>query len=99
MASLLQVRALFYQFSAALREEETQKKGLVLITYRIGKMDRNPNPMMVWKTYRMIAALPFRIRGWHMCTDNPMFSVFWLNLIQKNLEKSRRMRLRIHQGT
>jgi hypothetical protein len=81
---------------AAFEDEETQKKGVVLIPYNIGAthaFDRRNSYIHA----RLTGILPIRVAGLHGCTQDPRQHTLMslaLNFIGTNM----RVRTRIHFG-
>lgn len=89
----------YYQFMAALEDENTQKKGIVNVIYNVDCTSINLR--MDKETFSagsaFVEALPFRIVAMHFCYNNerllPIMSFIQLAVGQQN-----RIRFRAHFG-
>ena len=88
---------MWYLFTTALRDEESQKKGVVGVTYKIGaKASRAPLSMLKQIHY-IRSGLPKRIGGLHYCYDDKSMQPFVAGL-QLFMDKEARKRFRTHLG-
>lgn len=80
----------------ALEDEETQKKGIVLLGYNMGAKSVVDRPA-VWAIEKLRKALPMRVVGMHYCYDSfkmrPMMSLAMLVM-----GATSRVRFRAHYG-
>jgi hypothetical protein len=86
----------WYLTMAALEDEETQKRGFVIISYTIGTtraLDRRSS----YKIARLSWILPMRTAGVHGCTDDPRQSTM-MNFAVMLIGTNMRVRTRIHFG-
>jgi hypothetical protein len=92
----IQCRAVYYVFMAATRDEEIQKRGVVLIYYIIGqtkfRTDRPP------KVADLFWLLPVRLVAMHLCGHSTLHNEIG-NRISENLEGHYLCRFRYHNGT
>ena len=81
----------------ALKDVETQKRGIVAIPYNIGQ-GRTNDRQAVFKNAQLLAALPLRFTAVHYCYDDEKLRpIFFLAMYA--LEKAARIRTRFHLGT
>jgi hypothetical protein len=82
-----------------MEDIDTQRKGLVFVVYRFGPPRPNLVPELSMKQTKMVSCLPFRIRGWHFCSANKLYNVFYSS-VASTLEQRNRVRARHHaEGT
>lgn len=83
--------------ATALREEETQKKGIVLVLYNVGPKSGILTLGLVKKLHSMRLSIPHKMLGMHFCFDDktlrPMASGF-----RYFLDHRTRNRFRAHYG-
>lgn len=84
---------MYYQFMAALEDEETQKKGVIVVPYGIPK---GRSPSEVWQVNTLMSTLPYKVQGFHIA--RPEWGVI-LNWMSSILENRSRLRIRSHSGT
>ena len=103
----LKLRALFYSLWVLSDDEETQKNGVIFVSWAVGyKQDASsPNQSQsegfknaVWAMVKLaIMAMPLRHEAFHFCYDNffmaPIFA-----LIKISLGMFLRVRVRTHYG-
>lgn len=79
----------------ALQDEQTQRRGIVVIAYYVGadNIDRGG----VWAVTRLFYALPMRVPGLHGCSDQPTHRMAMV-LAQMILGADNRMRTRFQFG-
>ena len=80
-----------------MEDEETQRKGIIIITYSVGAenaVDRES----AWAVARLCWILPFPVAIFHACSDNPRHRVA-LSLAQMVIGTQNRIRSRVHFGT
>ena len=99
-----QARAVFYFLSAVLEDEETQKRGAVIICWVGGfesdlatKRTPEVNPTASWKMGVLLNALPIRVEGVHACCDQKI-SMVTINLAKAVCNRVIRLRSRCHYG-
>ena len=81
----------------AMRDEETQKRGVVGIPYNVGR-DHAKDREAVWKAAKLVSILPVRFTGIHYCfSDEKVQLLFSLAMFVFN--KNARIRCRLHMGT
>jgi hypothetical protein len=89
---------MLYIIMSSLEDEATQRKGIVLVFYRFGlNMINPPDSKLFMKSLRLLNGLPFRIRGWHYCTNDRLFSMLF-PFASRHFEKEARVRCRVHFG-
>jgi hypothetical protein len=87
----------FYMMMAALEDEETQKKGVVVIDYLLSNPGRL-DPALIQIISSTMKALPRRVGGCHFCVTG-YASRAWIALIRRFfLPKDLRLRSRVHDG-
>jgi hypothetical protein len=89
------MRSFWYMAMTALEDEETQKQGIVFLSYAVGQpvLQRSG----VFKLSNIFSVLPLRIVGIHVCVDDPkarLLATFATLLI----ESRHRVRFRCHCG-
>eukprot|EP00934_Nitzschia_sp_Nitz4_P009394 Nitzschia sp. Nitz4//scaffold63_size106090//69156//70835//NITZ4_004398-RA/size106090-augustus-gene-0.160-mRNA-1//1//CDS//3329555999//9384//frame0 len=95
-----QVRYTWYNnFSILLRDEETQKNGVIDIMYLVD-MHGIPNSLVeyVRDAHHILSGLPVRSCGFHVCYNNKIVRTF-LSFLHMVTTKERRMRERLHFGS
>ena len=90
MASTPQLKQMFYFSMALLEEKETQMNGIVMIAVGLPSQ----NPWTVWKVNQLQAAMPIRVRGWHVIHCS--WGGRWLQWLSSLLPRQSRLRLRVH---
>eukprot|EP00980_Cylindrotheca_fusiformis_P023832 scaffold11041_cov117-Cylindrotheca_fusiformis.AAC.5 len=86
----------------ALRDEETQKKGLVLIVHRVGNDGLHPkdNSSFAWKTMHLMGrVLPMKIAGHHVCSSPSSGLRFYFSFVTRFFASTVIARTRFHEGT
>jgi hypothetical protein len=81
---------------AALEDEETQKRGFVIIPYIVGTTHAF-NRRNSYKIARLSWILPMRAAGLHGCTDDPRQRTL-MNFAVMIIGTNMRVRTRIHFG-
>jgi hypothetical protein len=89
--------------TCVLQDEETQKKGFVLIIYAVytegySREGARPSPQLLLKLGKVNRAIPMKCRGRHLCTSAKMPGMIFSQALSF-LEKADRMRFRVHSGT
>ena len=92
------MKALIYIVLAAAEDEETQKRGLVVVFYFT-----NALLPLLQKTYehhgpRLLDWLPIKLIGVHFCYNDSMSRILYALLLLIMMGKERRVRVRVHQG-
>ena len=94
------MRSLFYSWMVYAEDQETQRNGMVAVTYTVGtknKRTQNDKGNMWVSLPRVMRAVPLRGEGRHQCYDDrvweTLFSFYKISLNQAN-----RMRMRAHYG-
>jgi hypothetical protein len=95
-SNMLQCRVLYYVFMAAVRDEEIQKTGVVLIynLIRQGRFYEN-RPSKIAKFFWLI---PVQLVGLHSCHNSHLFDVA-IKLMAKSIEGHLLCRYQSHFGT
>eukprot|EP00980_Cylindrotheca_fusiformis_P019443 scaffold6708_cov134-Cylindrotheca_fusiformis.AAC.13 len=65
-----ELRARFYICMCLWKSEDTQRKGMVYVTYAIGRFQDKMNGAGFVETTKLIMAFPLYIAGIHRCTDH-----------------------------
>jgi hypothetical protein len=81
----------------ALKDVETQKRGIVGVCYNVGK-DHARDRETVWKVAKTVTMMPFRLMGIHYCYDDEKVKMLF-SLAMYVFNKNARIRCRIHFGT
>ena len=84
-------------FMLALRDDETQKRGVVGIPYNVGR-DHTKDREAVWKAAKLVSILPFRFTAIHYCFSDEKVQLLF-SLAKFVFNKSARIRCRLHMGT
>jgi hypothetical protein len=96
LCQFVQRRILWYLFSAAIEEEDTQIKGAIIIFYGIRHrqyfLDRGT------KIASLLLSFPIRVSAIHCCYDDPMLHPL-LTAASFVLERNQLCRLRFHFGS
>eukprot|EP00980_Cylindrotheca_fusiformis_P013808 scaffold3572_cov113-Cylindrotheca_fusiformis.AAC.4 len=93
-----EVRCLLFLASQAAKDEETQKRGLVLICYALAVKPIDSRLTRLAMVLQSFHDLPARVASSHLCIDNPeMQSV--VNMISDMMESNTLCRFRSHYGT
>jgi hypothetical protein len=97
-----QLRIIYYLCMAALKDNETQKKGSVVIVHCHGEVESNPkqnDPVMAWKSMQLMRkVLPINFVGQHICSSPSSFLRFFFSHITKFIGVEGIMRTRFHEG-
>ncbi|KAG7355082.1 hypothetical protein IV203_004438 [Nitzschia inconspicua] len=91
------LRAIYMVIMFALRDVETQKRGMVGIAYNVGR-DHTTDREAVWKAAKIVSILPLRFTGVHYCFDDERVKTLF-NLAMYVFNRNARMRCRVHCGS
>jgi hypothetical protein len=92
------MRACFYGGMIALWDEETQKKGIVIIVYLFGERTTEFDPNGAWKLPALSGCMPIRVASCHVCmNDSKLSPLIALGLMVTG--SYTRLRHRYHRGT
>mmetsp|Transcript_77760 Transcript_77760/g.116955 ORF Transcript_77760/g.116955 Transcript_77760/m.116955 type:complete len:513 (+) Transcript_77760:269-1807(+) len=91
-------RSAWYVFTTTLRDEETQKKGVVMVVYNTGKVPKAEEMKIMGRIHRTRQGIPKRIVGGHYCYSDASLRPFVAGM-RLFLDKEVRNRLRAHYGT
>eukprot|EP00536_Pseudo-nitzschia_multiseries_P011634 jgi/Psemu1/326533/estExt_fgenesh1_pg.C_4070001 len=91
------LRAIYMVLMFALRDAETQKRGIVAIAYNIGR-GRTKDRKAVFKNSQLVTALPLRFTAVHYCYDDEQLRTLFV-IAMYVFEKAARIRVRFHLGT
>ena len=94
---LVQMMAYIYVVLSALEDEETQRRGFVVVLYHLGNLKSDLDPDVLREGPISNQWLPLRFSGIHMCLDNPMMRVI-ARIILVAAGSDFRSRFRIHEG-
>jgi hypothetical protein len=85
---------------SACEDEETQKKGVVIVGYAPDRLHGNKyvKPSLGIRTMKLYAALPVRPVALHLCL-NGFNKDLLFSLMAKAMERRMRVRTRFHKGT
>jgi hypothetical protein len=92
-----QLRAIYMVIMFALRDVETQKRGMVGIAYNVGR-DHSTDREGVWRAAKGVSVLPFRFTAVHYCFDDERVETLF-NLAMYVFNRNARMRCRTHCGS
>jgi len=98
-AAVNRLRAGIFLWCMMSEDEETQKRGVVVIAVQMGAVDSSRvDPEMVRELPRLEKWLPLRASACHICTDHPITSILWRAVIM-GVSHEARVRHRLHFGT
>ena len=86
---------MFYFFMAVQRDEEVQKKGVVIIYYGIGQSRMVEGRTS--RTWKMWWGLPLRLIGYHYCIDSSVMNPAY-GILSKMMDNDPLCRFRFHTG-
>lgn len=90
------MRAFWYLIASALEDDETQRRGVIIISYSVGTskaLEREG----AWNIARLSFTIPMRVVGIHGCSDDPKQRLV-MALVQVVIGTYLRVRSRIHSG-
>lgn len=94
-----QARAAAYMAMAALEDEETQQRGLVVVFWPARERWDQPNPEFIKLMGASLkGALPVRLSGAHVCQP-PGFFRMLIPLVKLAMGERLRQRIRFHTGS
>jgi hypothetical protein len=92
-------RALWYVAHAALEDERTQRRGVVICVYPVGaKISQMDRALIQMHVDSIKSCLPLRLSGIHLCHP-PIFLQLVLPVFQWFMGPRMRHRLRVHAGS
>ena len=91
---------------ACMKDEESQRKGVVIVAYNFGSTitlgnktsNKKSTPQRIWYNAQTLKNMPFRIVSFHVCYDNALFGKT-IGLVMTLLGTKDRIRFRTHFGT
>ena len=97
------MRALLYFISVLAQDEETQRKGCVLVLFNMHPFRRpmGPPPAAAIHSAHLIKLSPIRYVGLHLCYDDPhqTMSSNLAILLSSSADQFNCARTRVHSGT
>jgi hypothetical protein len=90
-------RASFWTAMTALRDKETQKRGMVGIVYAVGSKMGNFELKAAYTASKLVRSLPMRLVANHLCTDKAINRIF-LSAMLNSCGSFARVRIRSHFG-
>jgi hypothetical protein len=95
-----QTRTQYYLLMSACEDEETQKKGCVLVGYGPERLHGNKyvRPSLEIRNMMLFSALPIRPVALHLCL-NSVQKHYMFPLLVKAMGRRMRVRIRFHKGT
>ena len=88
---------MWYLFSVAAADEETQKNGIVFVQYKIGQQEgQRPTRQLLWKGAFGQRAIPLKFNCFHLCFERQ--SLPFVRLFKLGLEYQASNVLRVHEG-
>eukprot|EP00980_Cylindrotheca_fusiformis_P016378 scaffold4880_cov106-Cylindrotheca_fusiformis.AAC.12 len=88
---------------AMLRDEETQKKGVVFIVHSVVKAtssSKREDPLLAWKCMQLMRnVLPMKLVGHHICSSPSSSLRFFFSHVAKFSDSPCITRTRFHEGT
>jgi hypothetical protein len=94
---LRQIRAIYMVLMFALKDEATQKRGIVGLAYNVGR-DHTTDREAVWKAAKLVSIVPLRFTGVHYCYDDEKIRMLF-GVAMYVLNRNARIRCRLHFGT
>jgi hypothetical protein len=91
------MKTLIYIMVSAAEDEETQRRGVVLINYFIGPLSIILDPVTVTEGAALMHWVPLRIAGIHQCLNDPLLRAV-ASLLLLGAGRDRRARVRVHGG-
>jgi hypothetical protein len=91
------MRLIFYIFSVAAEDEQTQKKGATTVVFNVGP-DNIPDPEAHERLVPLLASMAVKIGCLHFCYEPSELMTFTMSTFMKNLESQTRARFRYHSG-
>lgn len=91
-------RCMMYTMMKILQEEETQKKGLVVVVHNTGKIVFREEFQLMRQVNRTRYAIPDKLVGGHYCYSDPILRPFIAGM-KLLMQKDERTRFRTHFGT
>ena len=83
----------------ALQDEETQKKGIVMIIYNVSEnWTKYFDPKALKKVAQLRQVMPTKLASMHYCYLDPAFGAV-INLIVRTVQRNIRTRTKLHSGT
>eukprot|EP00934_Nitzschia_sp_Nitz4_P000192 Nitzschia sp. Nitz4//scaffold67_size101165//80902//82521//NITZ4_004540-RA/size101165-processed-gene-0.120-mRNA-1//-1//CDS//3329556507//192//frame0 len=93
------LKVVFYMVSSLVEfDEETQRRGLVVLLWALGPHSINVSPEIPRRMGQMIDIVPIRVTGIHMCTDDHVIATL-KSIIVATMNRHARVRLRLHTGS
>jgi hypothetical protein len=89
---------MWYLFTSSLKDEETQKKGVVMVIFNVGKMAVKENLSFLKRVHKVREGIPKKIVGGHYCYNDSSLRPFVAGL-RLFLDKEARRRFRPHYGS
>lgn len=91
------LRSIYMVLMFALKDVETQKKGIVAIPYNVGR-GKSKDRHAILRNAQLVSALPLRFTAVHYCYDDEkLLAIFYVAMYV--FEKAARIRTRFHLGT
>ena len=93
-------RRVLYNCMVNIESTETQKKGMVIVFWAVGKSTTQGARMSAstfWKISELQRALPIKIVGWHFCYDSIFFKPV-ISIFQMGCDLFAGLRMRSHYG-
>ena len=90
------MKTVWYMLSNCLKDEETQKKGIVVVVYALGGHKDKLEVMR--RVHWAREGLPKRVVGIHHCISDEKLKPFFLSVKMYLMNKQLRSRIRSHQG-
>jgi hypothetical protein len=82
---------------SCLKDEETQKKGVVMVIFNVGKKAKNEKIKVLRGVSKVREGIPKKVVGTHFCYDNGFMRPFIAG-VKFFLDKEARRRFRPHYG-
>eukprot|EP00980_Cylindrotheca_fusiformis_P023632 scaffold10690_cov126-Cylindrotheca_fusiformis.AAC.5 len=96
------LRMFYYLCMVALRDEETQRKGIVSLVHSVGNDGSNPqekDSLLAWKSMQLMrGALPMKVVGHHVCSSPSSGLRFFFSYVTKFIGSAGIARTRFHEG-
>eukprot|EP00980_Cylindrotheca_fusiformis_P003412 scaffold758_cov104-Cylindrotheca_fusiformis.AAC.11 len=88
-----QIRAVWYMLMCALKDPETQRNGLIYISFNLNHSSKNLNLDLVLKSASFQRSMPRKVMGFHFCYNSDLLRPI-LSTLQGISGMSTRQRLR-----
>jgi hypothetical protein len=92
-----QMKTFIYVMLSAAEDEETQRRGVVIIHYFMGLLSISLDPDKIKEAAALTHWIPLRIAGIHQCLNDPLLRAF-ASILLLGAGRERRAQVRLHGG-